>query len=294
MLEDLLHDRPHLPPPLDAPARWLDTPEGRICFYDKGEGPSTILLHGVNAAATAYEMRPLFERLARYRRVVAFDWLGFGLSARLERRYDADLYKAILRFLLERLTLEGADVVALSLSCQYAAVVETEEPRTFRRLVFISPTGFGRFARRRTFADKTAAATLRLPGMGTAIFDGLTSRRAIKRYLGSMFADAGRVPPDFEWYAWATSRQHNARSAPMSFLAGLLEDVAAPTAYTELSRPTMLVFGDRARFSDSGAGATLALLNPALTVETIEDAGDLPHFEKPEATETVIRDFLRG
>ena len=49
---------------LDAAVTFLDTASsGRIACYrdDRGDDAPIVLVHSVNAAASAYEMRPLFE-----------------------------------------------------------------------------------------------------------------------------------------------------------------------------------------------------------------------------------------
>src|SRR4051812_26714930 len=72
--------RPTLPSPVEASSRSLPTRYGSLRLYEAGAGPTMLLLHSFNAAGTTYEMQPLFEDLARDHRVVAVDWLGFGLS----------------------------------------------------------------------------------------------------------------------------------------------------------------------------------------------------------------------
>lgn len=56
-----------------------------------GEGAPVVLVHSVNAAASSFEMRPLFEGLRGERPVLAFDLPGFGRSQRGPRRYDRAL-----------------------------------------------------------------------------------------------------------------------------------------------------------------------------------------------------------
>src|SRR4051794_36329079 len=64
---------------------------GMLSHYedDSGEGAPVVLLHSVNAAASAYEMRPLFEALRGRRPVYALELPGFGFSARVDRPYSA-------------------------------------------------------------------------------------------------------------------------------------------------------------------------------------------------------------
>ena len=50
-----------------------------------------LLLHSINAAASAYEMKPLFEHYSRERPVYALDFPGYGLSDRSARDYTPRL-----------------------------------------------------------------------------------------------------------------------------------------------------------------------------------------------------------
>src|SRR5438132_665906 len=77
---------------LDAEPRSFLWRGFRVVHYERGQGEPVLLLHSVNAAASAYEMREPFERLGQGCRVHALDLLGFGASERPAIRYSAGLY----------------------------------------------------------------------------------------------------------------------------------------------------------------------------------------------------------
>lgn len=54
----------------------------RLHFFEQGDGPSVLLLHGNGAYATDFVGCGLFERLAARYRVIAIDRPGFGYSER--------------------------------------------------------------------------------------------------------------------------------------------------------------------------------------------------------------------
>ena len=75
-----------LPPPLSgAVRRDIATLAGRIALWSAGDGPPMLLVHSINAAASAYEVRPVFERMRRTHRVYAPDLPGFGFSSKPTR-----------------------------------------------------------------------------------------------------------------------------------------------------------------------------------------------------------------
>ncbi|MFN8556545.1 MAG: alpha/beta fold hydrolase [Dehalococcoidia bacterium] len=154
-----------LPSPVEAAERWVDTDDGRVRVYEAGSGAPLVLLHSFNAAASTYEMRPLFEAFAPERRVIAFDWLGFGLSERPALRYSAETYQRLLERVLDRVLSGPADVIALSLPSQYVAIAAGRRPERFRRIICLSPTGFGRFTARGRPSGVIATALLRAPSL---------------------------------------------------------------------------------------------------------------------------------
>lgn len=86
-----------LPPAIDAEEGDIDIMgEGLVHYYYDREmkGRPVVLVHSVNAAASSYEMRPLFESLRRTRQVFALDLPGFGRSARDARTYTPDALRA--------------------------------------------------------------------------------------------------------------------------------------------------------------------------------------------------------
>ena len=121
-LHDLGASHPTGPRALDAHVTTLDTREsGTLTCYSAGEGdaPPILLLHSVNAAASAYEMQPLFEHYRATRRVYALDLPGFGASSRDRVDYTPKRYAdAIERVLIDVVSAEpapaggGARVVA--------------------------------------------------------------------------------------------------------------------------------------------------------------------------------------
>jgi hypothetical protein len=57
------HDMP-LPPAVPGEQHVFNGRLGRLNYYVAGTGnPPLLLIHSVNAAASSYEMRPIFERL---------------------------------------------------------------------------------------------------------------------------------------------------------------------------------------------------------------------------------------
>jgi pimeloyl-ACP methyl ester carboxylesterase len=285
----------HLRPPVAGVRVDLDTAAGRVSAYQLGEGRTVLLLHSFNAAGSGFELAPLATRLAEHRRVVLVDWLGFGTSDRPDEPYGWALYGEQLENVRRAALQPGevsVDVVALSLPGQYVVVAAAEHPERFKRIVLISPTGFGRFKGNAGRTPRNIYRFLRLTGIGRLLFAVLARRQVIRWFLRQTFSDREQVPPEYERYCWWTCQQPGAYRAPLAFVAGLLNDPRAEAAYQRLVNPTLLLFGDHPRFTDPAAAEALVAANIDLERMTIEHAGDLPQFEQPDETAAVIDRFL--
>ncbi|MEX1279604.1 MAG: alpha/beta fold hydrolase [Acidimicrobiia bacterium] len=281
------HDR-NLPAPVPADDELaVPTPAGTVAVHRAGSGPATpvVLVHSVNAAASAYEMRPLFEHWRRERPVLAPDLPGFGASERGDRRYTPEAMAEALVAVLEG--TGPAHVVALSLGCEFAARVALERPDLVVDLTLISPTGLGR--RQDGGPPAVVGTVLRAPLVGQALYDLLVTQRSIRWFLSRSFV--GDVDHGLVAYAWATAHQPGARFAPAAFLDGTLFTADAAThLYDPLDVPVLVVH-DRDSYSTFERVADFVAADDRRRVVRIPATLGLPHFEGLEATVSAIEAF---
>lgn len=238
------HDFP-LTSALDGDIRTFDCVAGRMAYY-AAPNPARkkiaplVLIHSINAAASAYEMMPLFDHYAPSRRTYALDLPGYGFSDRLDRVYSPELFaEAIVEFLLRELKGEPADVVALSLSSEFVALAAKARPKLFRSITFISPTGLGQTANRARGRDDLLRL-YRRPEWRQVLFDTIASRPSIQYFL--QLSRATRVEEDLIDYAYVTSHQPGACNVPFYFLAGKLFSANMPQVYAGLPMPVLMAY----------------------------------------------------
>ncbi len=277
-----------LPPALDGTMGELAIPFGRLVYYQAGpaDGAPLLLVHSVNAAANAYEVKPLYDHYARRRPVYALELPGFGFSDRHDRIYTPRLMTdAILAMVEEVRTRHGAfpiDAMALSLSCEFLARAASEHPTLFRSLGLVSPTGFETTLERQgaagtTFGRPSVRDVVSFPLWGRALFNGLVSRPSMRFFLqktwGSKTIDEGLFA-----YDYLSAHQPGAEHAPFSFVAGFLFSKDALTTYKTLTGPVWMCHGVRGDFVDYGRKSEVAG-RPNWTLEVF-DTGALSHFER--------------
>ena len=292
------HDMP-LDRALEAERKdFLSQHAGRISYYvdESGQGTPLVLLHSINAAPSAFEMKPLFEHYRGKRPVYALDLPGFGFSERSDRLYSPTLYQhAILDFLAE-VVGAPADVAALSLSCEFAALAALHEPGLFRSLVMISPTGFNP-PRMDKMAERASQrgtkhklyAGLAVPLWNRPLYDLISSRPSIQFFLNKSFE--GLVPEHFVDYAYQTAHQPGAQYAPTYFLSGkLFTPAVRQNVYQALDRPVLAVY-DRDPYTNFEMLPALLRDCDNWRGARISPTKGLPHWEAPQRVFNAMEDF---
>jgi pimeloyl-ACP methyl ester carboxylesterase len=288
-LESLVSARgAELPHAVEASANEIDSSAGKLFIYEdlRGDGAPAVLVHGLDFAASSYEMRPLFMGLAGSRPVVTFDLPGFGLSSHDPRLYDRDLYIDAITTVLDR-CLErhrvAADLVALGKSAELAATVALRRPELVRSLVLLCPTGLaGRgprrpappIARSREFAAKL----LENPLFAAPAQRLLALRPVLGRTLRSLFA--GRIDRGLAAYARLTLARPGALLPQAAALRGELDGGDPFALYERLSCPVLVVY-DEAKSNDyallagleSRAGWKSSRIGPTRALPQFEHTG---------------------
>jgi len=289
-----------LAPAIDAEqVRFRSESEGFISYYadTNGSGRPLVLIHSVNAAASAYEMRPIFERYRGTRPVYAIDLPGFGFSERADSRYSPAHYTgALLEFMQRVATREDpADVIALSLGSEFAARAAVFRPQLFRSLTLISPSGLSRpesrvgvqTAEANGWSD-AARAFLGFPLWSQAFFDLLATPASIRWFLQQSFF--GDPDPGLVEYAIATAHQPGARFAPVAFVSGGLFSPDVLTTYLSLTLPTLVLY-DRDPYVKFDALPMLLREHPNWFGERITPTRGLPQFERMDDVAAALDKF---
>jgi pimeloyl-ACP methyl ester carboxylesterase len=280
----------------------LDEPRtGRLHAYASGPTSSRaplLLVHSVNAAACAYEVRPIFEHYAASRPTYALDLPGFGLSDRSAREYTPRLMTDAIHALVDEIRRRhpgvAVDGLALSLSSEYLARAAIEQPSAFRSLAFVSPTGLGGSRH----LNGPAGATRAVPGLHAILsFElwddalyGLLTRPSVIRYFLERTWGSRRIDEGLWAYDVLTVKQPGAKHAPLYFLSGTLFSADAHTLYAALTQPVWMSHGVRGDFVDyRGAEAFRSRANWRFEVF---QTGALPQFEVPVAFMAAYDAFL--
>jgi pimeloyl-ACP methyl ester carboxylesterase len=278
-----------LPPALGGERKTLAANGLELSYYVIGTGQPLVLLHSVNAAASAYEMKPLYEHFAETRQVFALDLPGFGFSARHNLVYTPEVFRDALLAFLKEAVGKPADVVALSLSSEFAALAAHQSPEWFKSLSFISPTGFGRSSGETSTTDDRFFNIITSPLWSQALYDLLVTRPSLRWFLNREFAarpaDEGLVE-----YAYLTGHQVGARFAPLYFVSGKLFSADVGSSYDALKMPVFVLYGKSAftRFNRVSEYAE----RPNWFAKRLPAVRGLLHWEQAETAADTLAEFL--
>jgi pimeloyl-ACP methyl ester carboxylesterase len=286
---------PTLLPALTGERFELQSPAGRLAYYRIGPSAASgvapepmLLIHSVNAAGTAAEMRPVFEHYGKTRIVYALDLPGFGHSDRSDRAYLPRLMTDAVLALVAHIRAEHGDArvhgLGLSLGCEFLARAAQESPADFASIALVSPTGFNGKTPRLGSAQSSvgsgrAQRVLAWSGWSDGLFRQLTRPAVIRFFLEKTWGSK-HIDEALWQYDILTTRQPGAKHAPLYFLSALLFSADIMHVYDALTLPTWLVHGVRGDFVDYRLKSRFAA-TPNWAIDVMQ-TGAMPYFEMPD------------
>ena len=284
----------HLPQALEGERCEFSGRAGRLSYYVAGpmvlgDTAPLLLIHSVNAAASAYEVRPLFEHYRQTRRVYALDLPGFGFSERSKRNYTPRLFADAVLDMLDEIARERGpepvDALALSLGSEFLARAATEQVGRFATIALVSPTGFRKgdsfygapsSSRGLPFLNKV----YEFPLWSRPFFDLLNSRASQRYFLSKTFGSNEAIDLGLLEYDYLTAHQPGAQHAPYCFISAIPFSTDINRIYDTLEPPVWLAHGVRGDFTDY-AGTQKLAARPRWELRVFQ-TGALPYFERPD------------
>lgn len=276
-----------------ARGRDVQTPDGRIFAVEAGHGSGgtpVVVLHGFPTAS--WDFAQAIDLVARRRRVVTFDFLGFGFSAKpRDHGYglheQADVALAVLRAHGIRRAHVWAHDMGTSVATELCARRERGLlPFELASLVLMNGSVHVELAHL-TFGQKL----LRSP-LGPA-FARLNSRRTFGAQLRRVFA---KPPSDEEIDAMWTLVS---RDDGVARLPALIEYVSERRrfrsrwigALERLDVPALIAWGERDPVAVMPIARALAAEIPGARLETWPELGHWPQVEDPARVVATVEPF---
>jgi 2-hydroxy-6-oxonona-2,4-dienedioate hydrolase len=266
--------------------RFVDAGGVSTRVIEAGEGPVLVLLHGTSGHAEAYARN--IRDLSREFRVVAYDMVGHGFSAKPNMPYTIDLYSDHLGDLLDALGIGVCSLSGESLGAWVAAWFAAAHPERVERLVLNTP---GNVTMKPEVMKTIRESTLRAVREGTI--------EAVRPRMEWLMADANRNLVTDELVAARTAiyRQPEFQQAVENIL--VLQDPEVRGRYTydpawcaRIEAPTMIIWTTDDPTGSFGEGELLAEWIPGAELMLMTGAGHWPQWERPEEFLRVHLEFL--
>lgn len=287
---------PQLQRSLLSTPRFFNFRGHKVAYYEQGQGDPVVLVHGIYATASAFEMRELFVRLGSDHRVIAIDLLGFGASDRPDIEYRAELYIDLLIAFVREVVDAPVHLIASSLSAAFAASAAVRDPAALRSLVLVNPTGAVTLARHQMLLGRLVERLFRAPLIGQGLFNLLVSRPSLRYYNNKAYGDRSEVSRAVMEHGYQTAHQPGARFAAAAFVGrGLNLDLTPilPELPPKGVRALVLWTGETGFQDTERERAAFERLAPRLRMVTLEGHSSLPYDEKPARFVSLLRDFFR-
>lgn len=252
-------------------------------LHDQGEGFPVLLIHGSGPGVTAWaNWRGIIPQLARTRRVVAPDMLGFGYSERpADGQYNQQRWVEHAIGVLDALGIAQADVVGNSFGGGLALALAIRHPGRVRRLVLMGSVGV-RFPLTEGL-DQTWGYTPSLDNMRTLLDLFAYDRSRVTDELARLRYEASIRPGFQESFAamFPPPRQNG-----VDDLASSEEEIRA------LPHEALIIHGREDRIIPLQASQTLAQWLTKSQLHVFGQCGHWTQIEHAERFARLVEDFL--
>lgn len=263
-----------------------------IRFFEKGKGPPVLLIHGLGASIEWWQFN--LDILSQKYRVIAFDFLGFGLSSKPEIEFNLDVATKFLFSFLDAFNLPRASLIGNSMGGLVALSSALSAPERVENLVLVNNAGFG----------SELSIFLRLG----AVFPigelalAIKNRITVKMILSQMFYDPKKLPEQMVNCVLEIFNRPQSGETLLKVLRygvtlkGLKKKIWFPLIEKASFLPhrTLILWGANDRIipvSQAYVGDRL-LKNSQLHI--FEKCGHVPQVECPEEFNRAVLDFLES
>lgn len=250
-------------------------------------GHTVVLIHGFSVPYFIFD--PTFEFLVKENfQVLRYDLFGRGWSDRPKAKYDIHLYVRQLKELLDALKLQRVKLVGLSMGGAISAAFIAQNPRYVSRHVLIDPVG----AQAIQLSKILAAA--KMPSIGELALGLLGSASMVKNIASDFFGAAlvtefqSRYRIQMQFKGFKRAILSTMRNGMLGSFIGVYRNIG------KLHKPTLLLWGCNDTTVPFEHNEIIRSAIPHAEFFPVENCAHLPHFEKPEIVNPVLKKFLQA
>lgn len=267
---------------------------GDIFYQVRGarEAQPLVLIHSFAPGASSYEWRKNVEALSEQFRVYVFDLLGAGLSDRPIIEYTPEIYLDLIGDFLKEVIGKPALVVAHGLSSAYAVACAYRRPQLFEKLLLVSPPVALLATPVPDILNTATKSLLKLPIVGEALYNLLTSRNSIQRYFDRRgYHNPGLITDQLVEYTFSSAHQENSHyPAATLYSKELVIDIHEPLA--RLRIPVVAVWGREEAQSPLESSQSYKQVNPNIETRILDRSSQQLQDEQSAKFNALVREIM--
>ncbi len=261
----------------------------RTRYWETGEGPPLLLVHGLGASVEIWERN--VEALAEARHVYALDLIGYGYTEKPKMDYTLAAFVSFVTAFMDGMELPQAALLGHSLGAAIVLRLVIEHPERVDRLIVVDGAGLGE-------SVSLSLRLLTLPLVGELLLKPRREKTA--QALRALYYDPDLITEEMIEHNYEMITMPGAQRAYLSTVRNLATPFGARNevrdAVTkrldEIKAPVLLVWGadDKLVPIDDAVDARARLPNAQLVV--LEASGHNPMVEQPERFNDAVLEFL--
>jgi pimeloyl-ACP methyl ester carboxylesterase len=263
----------------------------KINYYEAGQGPPIILLHGFGACA--YTWRHLIPELAAQHRVFTLDLKGYGRSDKpADGHYAVSDQAAMVVDFIQRQDLHDLVIMGHSMGgavtlMTYLKLRETD-PGRIQKLVLIDSAGYPQ-------KMPKFIALAKVPGLSAVLSQVVPPRFAVALVLKKSYYDKDKITEEqIDTYAYFGSLPGAAAAVSQTARQLVPKDIDSLIAqYQTIKVPVLIIWGREDEVVPLSVGENFKRDIPGSELVVIPHCGHIPLEEEPLATRQAIETFLK-
>jgi triacylglycerol lipase len=255
----------------------------RIAYYDLGDGPTIVLVHGF-ASQARFDWGNVLLPLGKHYRVLALDQIGWGQSDKPAIDYSIQTFVDFLGEFLRELKVDSFSLAGESMGGWVVADYTIQA---------LEATHTGPYAlpkpERLILSDAAGLSSMHTNGpvhvQGTLADAG---------GIGIVFYDKSRVTPEFVREAWAMKMKANDGATQRLLRSNpILDHETVGDKLGAIAIPTLVVWGAKDELVPLADAQEYATKIPHARLIVVPESGHCPAAEQPDAFVAALSGFLR-
>ncbi|MFW6131241.1 MAG: alpha/beta fold hydrolase [Candidatus Aminicenantaceae bacterium] len=271
---------------------YLNVKGNDIRLVEKGSGSPVMLLHGIGASLEWWNYNINF--LSKKNRVIAFDFLGFGLSSKPDIDFNIELAQEFMLDFINTLGLKKVSLVGNSMGGLIALGTAITIPEKIDKLILVDNAGF----------DSNLSFFLRLGTVFPLCQIALSAmgKMFLRFFLKRMFYDLKKMPLELEdcilkMFQYPKNKKVFCEVLKYGVnIKGLKKRIWSEIVRESLTLPhkTLIVWGENDKVIPVSQAYKGKELIKNSTLHIFEQCGHIPQVEYFEEFNRLVQDFLNS